>query len=226
MPDYVLAIDIGASSGRHIVGWLENGTIRLKEIHRFTNGPIDKNGTLVWDVDSLFAEVRRGLVLAGEAGMRPLSVAIDTWGVDFVLLDKNGALIGDAVAYRDTRTAGMEKIVHAIVGRDKLYERTGIQHLIINTVFQFQALKQQNPDQLASARRFLMMPDYLNYLLTGQERNEYTNASTTQLLNAASRDWDADLLRELGFPAGMFLPPSQPGTRVGPLLPEVREAVG
>ncbi len=227
MPDHFIAIDIGASSGRHIAGWVDgDGTLRLRELHRFPNAPRDRNGVLVWDTEALFAEVLRGLALAEEAGMRPVSVGIDTWGVDFVLLDGDDRVLGDAVCYRDARTAGMEERVGRVLGREHLYSRTGIQPLVFNTVFQLQALKETAPDQLAAARSFLMMPDYLAFLLTGEKRNEYTNASTTQLLNAERRDWDRDILRALGFPERMFLPPGRPGERAGSLRASVREQLG
>ena len=181
-----LAVDIGASSGRHIIGWVEDGHIQLKEVYRFENGISRKNGHLCWDVDRLFEEVVNGMAACRAAGFVPATMGIDTWAVDFVLLDKTGQRIGDAVAYRDERTDGIRETLPVPFAEH--YARTGIQFQKFNTVYQLAALQKEHPEQLAAAGTFLMIPDYLNYLLTGVAANEYTNATTTALVNAESKD--------------------------------------
>ena len=224
--EWYLGIDIGASSGRHILGWLEDGKLRLEEIYRFENGAKEKNGRLCWEMDRLFSEILAGIRRCGELGKAPKTVSIDTWGVDFALLDKDGNLLGDTVAYRDSRTQGMDKKVGERISSQELYEKTGIQKQIFNTLYQLLAVKEQEPENFAKAEHFLMVPDYLHYRLTGVQKNEYTNASTTQLLNARSRDWDYDLLEHMGIPQKWFQKPSQPGAAVGEFLPEIAEKVG
>lgn len=226
MPTYYMAVDIGASSGRNIIGWFDEGKIHLKEIHRFANGPVDKNGVLTWEVDRLFAEIVAGMKKAGEMGMRPESVGVDTWGVDFVLLDSQDAMLGPAVSYRDSRTQGMDAKVFETIKEVDLYARTGIQTWIFNTIYQLAALRAKQPELLDRAASFLMMPDYLHFLLTGRKTNEYTNASTSQMLDAVTGEWDQGILSALGFPAGMFNAPQAPGSLVGSLRAEIRDRVG
>ena len=219
-----LAVDIGASSGRHIIGWVEDGHIQLKEVYRFENGISRKNGHLCWDVDALAAEVINGMAACRAAGFVPATMGIDTWAVDFVLLDKAGQRIGDAVAYRDERTDGIRETLPVPFAEH--YARTGIQFQKFNTVYQLAALQKEHPEQLAAAETFLMIPDYLNYLLTGVAANEYTNATTTALVNAESRDWDDELIEKLGLPRNIFQPIRTPGAVLGGLLPEIQEKVG
>lgn len=192
---YYLAIDIGASSGRHIPGHMESNRFVIEEIHRFENGMQLKNGHMCWDCERLFAEILRGMKIAGELGKAPESIGIDTWGVDFVLLDKSGNIIGDTVGYRDGRTAGAEQAVDEHISLEELYERTGIQYQSCNTIFQLAALQRDNPGQLAAAEKLMMYPDYFNYRLTGKAVTEYTNATTTQLVNARSGDWDEEIIK-------------------------------
>lgn len=218
---YHLAIDIGASSGRHILGWSEHGIMKMEEIHRFSNGVAEHNGHLCWDLEHLTSEVIAGIAKCQELGKIPATIAIDTWGCDFVLLDDHGALLGDAVAYRDARTQGMDRKLYELCPEPELYERTGIQKLIFNTVYQLFALKEQNPELLALAARFLMIPDYLNYVLTGVALNEYTNATTTQMVNVTTKTWDYELLEKLGLPTHIFSDPKLPGTTVGKLRAEI-----
>ena len=224
--EWYLGIDIGASSGRHILGWLEDGKLCLEEIYRFENGAKEKNGRLCWEMDRLFSEILAGIRRCGELGKAPKTVSIDTWGVDFALLDEDGNLLGDTVAYRDSRTQGMDKKAGERISSQELYEKTGIQKQIFNTLYQLLAVKEQEPEHFKKAEHFLMVPDYLQYLLTGMRKNEYTNASTTQLLNAQTRDWDYDLLERMGIPQKWFQKPEQPGTIVGEFLPEIAEKVG
>lgn len=223
-----LAIDIGASSGRHIVGTVDEGKIVLQEVYRFENGVSTKDGHLCWDIDNLAGEVVQGLKAAHAAGFTPATIGIDTWAVDYVLLDEGGHRIGDAVAYRDERTKGMREILEREHGLSfaEHYARTGIQYQPFNTVYQLMALKREHPEQLASAKSFLMIPDYLNYLLCGVQANEYTNASTTALVGAGSREWDRELLERLGLPQDIFHELRLPGTVLGHLTGQVQEEVG
>ncbi|MBE6732211.1 MAG: rhamnulokinase [Ruminococcaceae bacterium] len=223
---YYLAIDIGASSGRHIVGEVKEGKIELTEVYRFDNNLIEKNGHLCWDTEVLFENIVAGLKAAGEKGMVPESVAIDTWGVDFVLLDSEDKVIGDTVAYRDKRTEPMIAKCEEIMPFTELYSKAGIQKMNFNTVYQLLAIKSENPEYLEKAQRFLMIPEYFNFLLTGNKANEYTNASTTSLLNAAEKTWDKDILNTLGFPERIFGKLNMPGTLVGNLKAEIAEKVG
>lgn len=226
MKQYYLAIDIGASSGRHILAHLEDGRMVLEEIHRFPNGMVEKDGELVWDVDGLFAEIKAGMKKCAQKGTIPVSVGIDTWGVDFVLLDAQGNRIGNAVAYRDGRTKEIGKEVYKYIPEEELYARTGIQKQMYNTVYQLMALKTQKPEQLAQADKLLMIPDYFHYLLTGRAATEYTNATTAQLVNPHTKNWDRQIIEELGYPLGIFQEIKMPGTLLGNLTQEVSREVG
>lgn len=221
---YYLAIDIGASSGRHILGHLEGGKLVLEEVYRFKNGAVEKNGKLVWDHNALFSSIVAGLKECGARGKIPCMVGIDTWGVDYALLDKNGELIGEIYSYRDDRTLSVTKEVAKTVGEERLYKRTGIQEQVFNTIYQLYCDKKSG--KLDKAETFLMTPDYLHYMLTGVRKNEYTNASTTGLLNAAARDWDMDIIGELGLKKELFRELSMPGTVVGDLKEELVKEVG
>ena len=226
MGKYFLAVDIGASSGRHILGSLENGKIVLEEVHRFWNGMDDIDGTLCWDVDRLFKEIIEGMKKCREIGKIPESVGIDTWGVDFVLLDKDDKMLGRAVGYRDHRTDGMDEEVYKIIKEDDLYARTGIQKAIFNTIYQLMALKVKKPGQLAEAETMLLMPDYFHYMLSGVAAAEYTEATTGQLVSPETKDWDRELIRKLGYPEKIFQKMVTPGTVLGELTPEVQKEVG
>ena len=223
---YYLAVDIGASSGRHILGWLENGKIQLEEVYRFPNGMTDKNGCLCWDYKALTEHVINGIARCKEIGKIPSYMGIDTWGVDFLLLDKNGEVIGDSVGYRDSRTDGMDELVYKIIPQDELYARTGIQKQMFNTVYQLMAVKEKNPEQLEAAEALLMMPDFLGYKLTGVMHQEYTNATTGQLVNIETNEWDLEMIEKLGYPTKLFGKLSMPGETLGTLLPEIKERVG
>lgn len=224
--DYFLAIDIGAESGRHILGWMENGKLQTEEIYRFPNGVKKKDGVLIWEIDRLFSEVTEGMRRAAESGRIPVSVGIDTWAVDFVLLDKDGKRIGDAVSYRDGRTKGVASLVYEKVSAKELYSRTGIQKQIFNTIYQLMAIKKKTPKVLEQAEHMLMIPDYLHYLLTGVVCQEYTNATTTQLVDPQTKEWDLELIASLGLPEKLFAPIKTPGSVVGDLLPAIAEKVG
>ncbi len=220
-----LAIDIGASSGRHILGYVEDGRIHLKETYRFDNHLLERDGHLCWDLMDLYAHVLEGIRVSGEIS-KPKTVGIDTWGVDFVLLDADDRVIGDTVSYRDSRTDGMDEIIERILPFEKQYEKSGIQKFLFNTIYQLMAIQKQSPDSLKRAKTMLLIPDYLNYLLTGVKRTEYTNASTTALLDAWKKDWNFELIEQLGFPKEMFLPISKPGSTVGSFSSDTVGKVG
>ena len=226
MNPYYLAIDIGASSGRHILAHLEDGKMVLEEVHRFPNGMVENGDENIWDVDELFTQIKIGMKKCAELGKIPVSVGVDTWGVDFVLLDGNGQRIGNAVAYRDGRTKEMDEEVYKIIPEDDLYARTGIQKAIFNTIYQLMALKKKKPDELAQAKTLLLMPDYFHYLLSGRAVTEYTNATTTQLVSPDTKDWDYELIRKLGYPEEIFQKIVLPGTELGELTPQVQAEVG
>jgi len=206
-----LAVDIGASSGRTIVGTVEAGRLALAESHRFENGMKDVGGTKRWDVHDLAAKVRAGIAAAG-----PLDgIGLDTWGVDYGLIDARGDLLDLPFAYRDARHQEAMPEVYRILPRDRLYARTGMQELTFNTIFQLVAEQRKRPEMLRRAARMLMVPELLTYLLAGQAVSEYSESSTTGLLAAARRDWDRDLIRDLGLPERIFGPLHMPGARAG-----------
>ena len=226
MERYYLAIDIGASSGRHMLASMKDGKMQLEEVYRFPNGMDDKNGTLCWNVERLFTEIKNGLKKCKEIGKIPVSMAIDTWGVDYVLLDKDDRILGDTVGYRDSRTEGMDEKVYEVIPQDELYARTGIQKQIFNTVYQLMAVKESHPEYLEQAESILMIPDYFHFLLTGVKKNEYTNATTGQLVSPKTNDWDYEMIDMLGYNSKMFRPVSMPGTVVGEFTEEVQKEVG
>ncbi len=226
MEKYYLAVDIGASSGRHILGSVSDGKIVLEEVYRFENGMTERDGTLYWDSQRLFAEIVKGLKRCGEIGKIPTTMSIDTWGVDFVLLDEADNILGGAVGYRDSRTDGMDEVVSRAISPEELYSRTGIQKAMYNTIYQLTALREKKPEMLKKAKVMLMTPDYYQFLLTGVKMQEYTIASTSQLLEVQSGEWDKELIERLGLPGDIFLKPCQPGTTVGKLRPEIASEVG
>jgi len=226
MEKYFLAIDIGASSGRHILGHLENGKMILEEMHRFPNGNVKKDGELTWDIDGLFEEILTGMKKCKEAGKIPVSVGIDTWAVDIVLLDENDERIGNAVGYRDSGTRGMDLEVYKAIPEEELYARTGIQKQIFNTIYQIKAWQTHKPELLEGAKTMLMVPDYLHFRLSGVKATEYTNATTTQLVNPDTKTWDFDLINRLNYKPSLFQPVILPGTCLGRLTEEVQKRVG
>lgn len=226
--DTYLAIDIGASSGRHIVGSTENGKISLDETYRFENGISKKNGHKCWDIDHIRESVIEGIAETVKKGYSPKSVGVDTWAVDFVLLDENDEIIGDAVSYRDSRAERIQEELEEknILKFGELYEHTGIAYQQFNTIYQLLALKKEHPDYLERAKTFLMIPDYLNFVLTGVKANEYTNASTTALVNAKTKTWDRELIRSIGLPVGIFKEVQMPGASLGMLRQDIADRVG
>lgn len=217
-----VAIDIGASSGRHVLGWLEDGKLHLKEMYRFENGAAPQNGVLCWDHESLEREIVAGLKACFQAGETPETVGIDTWGVDYALLDDQGKLLDNTIAYRDGRT----QPIWQTLDDDALYAVTGIQPQPFNTIYQLLADKQDRPQALAAANRLLFMPEYLAYYLTGRMESEYTIASTSGLLDAKTRDWAWELIDSLGLPRRIFGTLRMPGYSLGPVRPQLAAQIG
>ncbi len=227
MSKYYLAVDIGASSGRHILSHIdENNKIVLKEIHRFENGISKRNGKLCWSLDILFEEIVNGLINSRNEDIIPESIGIDTWGVDFVLLDENDKILGDTVSYRDTRTENMDKLVNEVISKEDLYSKTGIQFQPFNTIYQLMAIKNNEPKLLEKAKTLLLLPDYFNFLLTGVKATEYTNATTTQLINAETKQWDFELIESLGLPKHIFTEIKTPKTCLGSFTDEMATKIG
>lgn len=221
-----LAADFGGSSGRIIAGTITNGMLHLEEIHRFTNRLVQLGNHVYWDFPYLFQEMKEGMRLAAKQGFRINGIGVDTWGVDFGLIDRNGNLLGNPVSYRDGRTIGMPEKVFEIISQSEHYRRTGIQVMSINTLFQLYSLLQEESPQLAIADRLLFMPDLFNYFLTGIAVNEYSISSTSELLNANTRTWDVDLLSQLNIPHHLFGEIRQPGTILGKLKKEIAQETG
>ena len=221
---YCLAVDIGASSGRHILGHLEDGILKLEEIYRFENNIKEENGNIIWDIAHLVDEVKQDIKQCGVIGKIPETVAIDTWGVDYLLLDENKKEILPAVAYRDSRTNGIPEEIDKIIPRVELYKRNGIQPINFNTIYQLYCDKKSG--KLENAKHFLMIPEYLSFKLTGVLRNEYTNATTGALVNAETKQRDDELLEMLGIKTEIFEDLSLPGTVVGGFSEEMKEFAG
>jgi rhamnulokinase len=222
----ILAYDLGASSGRALLGRLDGRRIVAEEIHRFPNDPVSVGGRLYWDILRLYHEMKQGLLKAKHRGVQPQSLGIDSWAVDFGLLGANGELLGNPYHYRDRHTEGVMEQLFAVVPRSELFRRTGIQFLPFNTIYQLAAMKKADSPLLAKAERFLMIPDLLRYFLTGEAANEFSNATTTQLFNPSLGDWDRDLLRLIGIPDRWFGQIVRPGTEAGALRESVRRELG
>ncbi|MDN3702354.1 rhamnulokinase [Vibrio artabrorum] len=221
--NYFLAVDIGASSGRHLLAHIENEQIVLEEIYRFENKLSSVDGQLCWELDNLFSHILEGLKQCVTIGKIPKSVGIDTWGVDFVLLDNEENIIGNTVSYRDSRTKGVMDDICDQVGHQEIYNKTAIQFMGFNTLYQMKSVGSKEKQQACS---FLMIPDYINYLLTGVKANEYTNSTTTQMLNIDTDDWDKDLLEVCGISKDIFTKPQYPGHQLGNLKSSIQEAIG
>ena len=222
-----LAIDLGASSGRGIVGTFDGKKITLAENHRFPNEPVMAAGQYTWDILRIYHEIKNALRKCALSDDRDItSIGIDTWGVDFGLLDKNGHLLGNPVHYRDARNDAMPEYAAKLVSPDWVYEKTGIQVVDFNTLYQLLAVKKDSPEILSAAENMLFVPDLLNYFLTGVKQTEYTIASTSQMLDARARDWSWELIEKFGFPKKLFSDIVMPGTKVGALRPDVIEEVG
>lgn len=226
MTNTYLAADFGGGSGRVIAGYIENGKLQLDEIHRFTNRQIRLGDRLHWDFLSLFEEMKIGFRKAVQKGYRVSGIGIDTWGVDFGLIDKRGNLLGNPVCYRDSRTEGMPDKVFAQIDEKRHYAQIGIQPMSINTIFQLYSMKNADDAQLRVADGLLFMPDLFVYFLTGKAANEYSIASTSELLDARKRDWARPLIEELGLPARLFGEVVAPGSIRGRISREIAAETG
>ena len=215
----VLAFDFGASSGRAIIGTFENGKISLEEIHRFENGPVQMNGGFYWDLPKLFHEVKQGLIKAEEYGYE--SIGIDTWGVDYALVTLDGLLLGNPYNYRDERTVPVFEKLKETISESELYKMTGIQNMNINTLYQLLETKENHPDFYALADRVILMPDLFGYLLTGKVYAERSMASTTQLLDPYTKEWNKELIDKLGLDITKFPELVDSGTQIAPIKDEI-----
>ncbi len=225
MTKRVLAFDFGASSGRAIIGCFDGDKITLEEVHRFSNDPVSVGGTVYWDVLRLFYEIKQGIIKAKIAGGFD-SIGIDTWGVDFGLIDSEGKLMENPVHYRDARTAGLVDEAFKTMPKEKLYGITGIQFMELNTLFQLISLKKYRPWMLERADKMLFMPDLFGYMLTGKMCAEYSIASTSQLIDLDKRMWSKEILDAFGIKESVFAPLVQPGTVLGELSKEICEECG
>jgi len=218
-----LAVDLGAESGRVVLGRFDGGRVSLEEIHRFPNAPVRLPDGLHWDVLRIFGEIKAGLakVLREE---EIEGIGVDSWGVDFGLLDGDGALVSNPYHHRDARTDGMMDEAFGMMPKQEIYNTTGIQFLPINTLYQLLAMR--GSPLLEAAETMLLIPDLMNYWLTGERACEYTNASTTQLLDLETGGWSTDLFVRMDLPSGVLARIVPPGTELGPLLPDVAEEVG
>lgn len=226
-PASMVAIDLGASTGRVMHGAWDGARLGVSEVHRFPNAPVRVEGHLHWNVLGIFDQIQRGLgALAAGHGGRIESLAVDTWGVDFALLDARGRLLGNPYHYRDGRTDGVMERLFERVPFARVYERTGIQRMQINTLVQLWSMAEHDDPQLRCAETLLFMPDLFHYWLSGRAANEYTIASTSQMLHASERKWDRELLDEIGLPADLLLDPTPPGSVLDLLRSDVAEACG
>ena len=222
----MLAIDLGASSGRGIVGSFDGNKLTLRENHRFSNDPVIVNGRMYWDILRIFHEIKQSITKTVLEKDNVRSIGIDTWGVDYALIDRYGKMLANPTHYRDTRTEGIADYVNQTLPLDELYRVGGIQCLNFNTIFQLAAEKRDDPDVFNRAERLLNIPDLLNYFLTGNMANEYTILSTGALLDAKKREYAFDLIDKLGIPKKLFGEIVQPGYKVGKLLPQVLSETG
>lgn len=219
-----IAIDLGASSGRVMLGMWDGRRFELRELHRFPNGPVSVRGRLHWDVLRLWQEITQGIAqYARQYEDLPAGIGIDTWAVDFALLDGSGEMLGNPYHYRDRRTEGIPEYIDGRVPSQRLYGQTGIQRLLINTLYQLVSMRRADDPRLVVAETLLLIPDLFHYWMTGRIVAEYTNATTTQFYDARAQGWALDLLEELDLPTRILPPVVAPGTILGELLPEVRE---
>jgi rhamnulokinase len=223
-PKNFLAFDLGATSGRAILGRLESGLIQLEELHRFSNDPVHYNGEMHWDAPRLWFEMRRALDIARRQAERIDSIGVDTWGVDYGLLGEGGALLENPYHYRDARTDGMVEEVIGKVTAERIYDQTGIQFMALNTLYQLYAASRRTPNLLYNAEFLVTMPDLLNFWLTGVVACEYSIASTTQFLDWRTRAWACDLLSKLDIPTHLLAPIIAPGTEIGRLRSDLASA--
>ena len=216
-----LAFDLGAESGRAVLAHLEAGIVRMNEVHRFANTPLAEGGTLRWDVEALWREMRHALSLSGDTALS--GIAVDSWGVDYALLGRDGQLLENPWHYRDARNAAAMAAALDIVSRDDIYASTGVQVIPINTIYQLFAATRQSPSRIAAAERFVMIPDLFNYWLSGKVCCEYTDASTTQLIDPRTRTWAVDLMDRLDLPARLAAPIVEPASIIGRIRDDVAD---
>ena len=222
----ILAFDLGASSGRALLGRLDDHKMIIEEIHRFPNDPVQVGNRLQWDILRLYHEMKQGLLKSKQLSAAPSSIGIDSWAVDFGLIGDNGELLGNPYHYRDTHTDGVMERLFKTIPASEIFGRTGIQFLPFNSIYQLAAMKQNQSPQLESANRLLMIPDLLRYFLTGEMTSEFTNATTTQLYNPVKNGWDKDLIRRIGLSESLFSPVVNPGTLTGSLRSSVMGELG
>lgn len=221
-----LALDLGAGSGRAIVGTIIEGKLHLDEVHRFSNPPVKLGATLYWDFLYLFENIKQGIRLAIKKGYDLKGIAVDTWGVDFGLIDKDGNLLSNPVCYRDIRTEGLSESSSEHLRKEDLYKITGIQQMDINTIFQLWSMKKSNSPLLSVSEKLLFTPDLINYFLTGITANEYTIASTSQMLDAKAKEWSKDIFDKIGIPSRIMERVLQPCSILGKLKEEISEEIG
>ncbi|MBQ4152874.1 MAG: rhamnulokinase [Oscillospiraceae bacterium] len=225
MAKKILAFDFGASSGRAMLATFDGAKIVMEEIHRFSNDPVKLNGVFYWDILRLMHEIKQGITKATHAGGFD-AIGIDTWGVDFGLLDKEGRLLENPIHYRDERTVEMIDAAAEVVPKSEIYSRTGIQFARLNTLFQLYSLRKQRPELLDQADTMLFIPDLMAYFLTGAKKAEYTIASTSQMINPETKEWDIELLEKLSIPTSILPEIVLPGTQYGLLSDEICEELG
>ena len=223
----VLAFDFGASSGRALLFTFDGEKISMEEMHRFSNDPVMVSGTYRWDTMRLFFEIKQGILNTINNGHKDFeAIGIDTWGVDYGLLDKNGQLIANPYHYRDTRTNGMIEEADKMIGKKYIFDRTGIQFNFFNTIFQLLSMTKNDDPLLKIADKLLFTPDLFNYFLTGEKKNEYTISSTSQLLNPYTKEWDDELIEKIGIDKNLFCDIIKPGEVVGMLTDDICEELG
>jgi rhamnulokinase len=222
---HYLAIDIGAESGRAIVGSLNDKQLTLNEAHRFSNGPVRLNDGLHWDVLELWSDIKHGIIKSSKIEKKLDGIGLDTWAVDFALLDKTGSLLSNPFHYRDTRTDGIVDDAFKVMPREDIFANSGIQFMQLNTLYQLIAARRNNPEIFDIAKTFLTIPDLFNYWLSGEITNEFTNATTTQCFDPRKRDWSSAILNSFNIPTRLFQPITDSGTQIGTLLPSLVEEI-
>ncbi len=222
-----LAVDMGASSGRHVLGKFDGKKLDLEEIYRFNNGPIQMMNSYFWNLPGLWSDVLEGLKKAGSCYQKSIqSIGVDTWGVDFAFLTKKGEILGNPYCYRDSRTDGAMDRAFAKVSRSDIFDKTGLQFMQFNSLYQLFVMREANSPLFDIADRFLMIPDIFHWLLSGVPSNEFTDSTTTQCFDPQKNDWAWDLLKRFDIPVGLFRSVSAPGTILGGLLPSIQESTG
>ena len=225
--EYFFAVDLGATSGRTIIGSISDGKIEQEELTRFNNNLIETGGHVYWDIFALYLEIVNGLKVAAKREINIISIGIDTWGCDFLCVAADGAVLRNPLAYRDQHTVGiMDKYFDKVIDKQTVYSKTGIQFMNFNSLFQLYAMRENDDSALANADKILFIPDALSYMLTGNAVCEYTVASTSQILNPITKDLDTDLLASLGIERGKFGKMTMPGTVIGTLTSEVQKITG